>query len=66
MNLISWEEVGKNADSNWIVIDDKVIDPTSFMSKHPGGPAIIRNRAGKDVTRFFNNIGKILLYGRTF
>ena len=32
--------------SCWILLDSKVYDVTSFLSKHPGGAAIILKQAG--------------------
>ncbi|CAD8059453.1 unnamed protein product [Paramecium sonneborni] len=53
----TWQEVGQNAKNGWIVIGDSVYGPQGFLDSHPGGPAVIRNKAGKDVTRFFNEMG---------
>lgn len=35
------EEVRRNADLNWIIIEDLVYDLTDFMSIHPGGMDIL-------------------------
>lgn len=37
----------------WMAIDGKVYDVTSFVSKHPGGPAIVGG-CGKNATVLFN------------
>lgn len=38
----------------WVVIDGYVYDLTDFIKAHPGGPAIIENNAGKDVSAIFD------------
>ena len=37
----------------WIVIDGKVYDVTQWMSKHPGGEAVLLQRAGTDCSEPF-------------
>ncbi|KAM3129727.1 hypothetical protein pb186bvf_018118 [Paramecium bursaria] len=54
---ITWEEVAKNQNSNWIVIEDTVYDPSTYLDSHPGGPAVLQNRAGKDATQDFLDTG---------
>ena len=51
-------EVAKHSspDDCWVVIDGFVYNLTEFISAHPGGPAIIENNAGKDVTAIFGPI----------
>ena len=41
------------AEDCWMAIEGKVYDVTNFVSKHPGGKAIL-NGCGKDATIFFN------------
>ena len=36
-----------------IVIEDHVLDVTTFISEHPGGEQALLTRAGKDVTSAF-------------
>lgn len=50
-NLTS-EEVSKHNSRGdcWIVIDDKVYDVTSYISRHPASPDLIASRCGKDAT----------------
>lgn len=52
------EEVGKHnaVDDCWVVIDGYVYDLSDFIPSHPGGPAVIRANAGKDVTAMFEPI----------
>lgn len=42
----------KNGLSCWLILDGKVYDVTTFISKHPGGEAILRG-CGKDATQMF-------------
>jgi len=42
----------KNGLSCWLILDSKVYDVTSFITKHPGGEAILRG-CGKDATQMF-------------
>lgn len=55
---ISPLEVAKHdkIDDCWVVIDGYVYDLTDFISSHPGGPEIIKNNSGKDVTSIFSPI----------
>jgi cytochrome b involved in lipid metabolism len=48
MSSIHGAEVAKHNSkkSCWILLDSKVYDVTSFLSKHPGGAAIILKQAG--------------------
>lgn len=56
---ITWEEIALHdkTDNCWIVINDKVYDPTNFLINHPGGPQAILNLAGKDATNEFKKVG---------
>jgi cytochrome b involved in lipid metabolism len=49
------DDVAKHssADDCWLVIEDKVYEVSSYVSKHPGGKEIIRG-CGKDATVLFN------------
>lgn len=42
----------KNGLSCWLILDNKVYDVSSFITKHPGGEAILRG-CGKDATQMF-------------
>jgi fatty acid desaturase len=39
----------------WVSIDGRVYDLTKFVDRHPGGPLVIENMAGKDCTDAFMN-----------
>lgn len=41
-------------DDCWVVIDGYVYDLSDFIPSHPGGPAVIRANAGKDVSAVFD------------
>ncbi|CUS21752.1 LAQU0S03e09956g1_1 [Lachancea quebecensis] len=41
-------------DDCWVVIDGYVYDVTAFINQHPGGSAVIRGNAGKDVSAIFS------------
>lgn len=51
---ISRLNVKKNAA---IIIDNVVYDVSGFIEDHPGGPEILVNNAGKDVSETFHSIG---------
>ena len=40
-----------------VVVYDRVVDVTEFLSKHPGGSVSIASRAGKDITAIFEQMG---------
>ena len=46
----------KTTDSPWIIIHDKVYDVTEWLSKHPGGSAVLMDNAGLDATAPFENL----------
>ena len=50
------QEVAKHSkpDDCWVVINGYVYDLSDFIAVHPGGPAIIKANAGKDVSAIFN------------
>ena len=41
----------------WMIIDDKVLDVTSFLKEHPGGEQTILDFAGVDGTEAFDEVG---------
>jgi len=52
------EEVAKHTTKNdcWVILHDRVLDVTSFLSQHPGGELAILTFAGKDATSEFDMI----------
>merc|ERR1719161_2922427 len=52
------DEVSKhNTKSDcWVVVNDQVLDVTSFLKDHPGGELAIVTFAGKDASEEFNMI----------
>ncbi|CAK9033593.1 Cytochrome b5 (CYTB5) [Durusdinium trenchii] len=42
----------------WVALNGKVYDLSEFMDRHPGGPTTIVAWAGKDASKFFNEIHK--------
>ncbi|VDM38854.1 unnamed protein product [Toxocara canis] len=55
---INIEEVAKHntAASIWMIYEDKVLDITNFLDKHPGGDSILLEVAGQDGTSRFRDI----------
>ena len=55
MRAIDSKELGehRSEESCWMAIDGSVYDLTEFLSKHPGGKAIILKHSGKDATAIF-------------
>ncbi len=54
-----WSEVAEHnkEDDYWIVINNKVYNPTDYINDHPGGPIVITNISGKDATLKFEEAG---------
>jgi len=52
------EEVAKHNSkaSCWVILDNRVLDVTTFLGDHPGGELAILTFAGKDATEEFNMI----------
>jgi len=52
------EEVAKHnsKSSCWVILNDRVLDVTSFLGDHPGGELAILTFAGKDATEEFDMI----------
>lgn len=55
----TWEEVARHntAGNLWVVIEGKVYDLTKYINLHPGGPAPIVGKAGRDGTLSFQKAG---------
>merc|ERR1719188_2254299 len=55
---LTMDEVAKHTSKTdcWVVLGDKVLDVTSFLSQHPGGELAILTFAGKDATAEFDMI----------
>lgn len=55
MNIITMEEVEKHNEVNdcWVACNGLVYDVTSYINRHPGGKYVIKSKAGKEVTKFF-------------
>ena len=53
---ISLNEVKKHntKDNSWMIINNKVLDVTHWIDRHPGGNIIMKG-IGKDATNYFNN-----------
>ena len=58
---ISPEELAQHAseDSLWVVVNGNVYDLTPFYRKHPGGPDVVAEFAGKDATDRFEEAGHV-------
>merc|ERR1740116_152941 len=54
----SMEDVGKHTTKTdcWVVLHNRVLNVTSFLSEHPGGELAILTFAGKDATSEFDMI----------
>merc|ERR1711953_46826 len=54
----SMEEVAKHTTKTdcWVVLHNRVLDVTGFLSSHPGGELAILTFAGKDATAEFDMI----------
>ncbi|KAJ3215435.1 hypothetical protein HDU67_000419 [Dinochytrium kinnereticum] len=53
--LFHWEDVNQRVSlgAKWIIIDNTIYDIEGFIDKHPGGPSVLRNTVGLDVTKLF-------------
>ncbi|EAS33115.3 cytochrome b2 [Coccidioides immitis RS] len=58
VQLVSSQEIAAHSSFSdcWIVVDNEVWDVTSFVSKHPGGSAIILKYAGRDATKAYSEV----------
>ena len=57
---ISAAEVALHASQSdcWTIVDGKVYDVTSFISRHPGGADAIAKACGVDATKDFKSVKK--------
>ncbi|XP_077615126.1 fatty acid desaturase 2-like protein FADS2B [Crocuta crocuta] len=55
LNVYSWQEIQKHNQETdqWLVINRKVYDVTSWANRHPGGRRILNHYAGEDATDVF-------------
>merc|ERR1711920_682820 len=58
MSAYTKEEVAKHTTKTdcWVILNDKVLNVTNFLSQHPGGELAILTFAGKDATEEFDMI----------
>ena len=57
--FISLATMGKHADREdvWMSIHGKVYDITKYLEDHPGGEEVLLDRAGKEATEDFEDVG---------
>jgi cytochrome b involved in lipid metabolism len=55
--MIDSEELAKHQQEGdlWVAVRGKVYDVSEFINRHPGGVAILKAVAGKDVTQEFES-----------
>ncbi|XP_036282416.1 fatty acid desaturase 2-like protein FADS2B isoform X2 [Pipistrellus kuhlii] len=55
LNLYSWQEIQRHNQEadQWLVINRKVYDVTSWADRHPGGHRVLHHYAGEDATDVF-------------
>ena len=41
----------------WVLVNGKVYDLSKYYKKHPGGPDIIEENAGTDVSKIYKDAG---------
>ncbi|XP_012602097.1 fatty acid desaturase 2-like protein FADS2B [Microcebus murinus] len=58
LNMYTWQEIQRhNQDADqWLVINRKVYNVTSWANRHPGGRRILKHYAGEDATDVFKAI----------
>ncbi len=59
VGVVSYEQMRAHSTQEdcWMEIDGLVYDLTEFMNEHPGGPAILLERAGKVASHAFKTVG---------
>jgi len=52
-------ELEKHSDKSdvWTTINGKVYNVTKYLDEHPGGEEVLMERAGKDATEDFEDVG---------
>jgi cytochrome b involved in lipid metabolism len=57
--LITYAELANHSTEEdcWVLLNGVVYDITPFLSEHPGGPNVVTNLAGDDITEAFNDQG---------
>ena len=55
----TWQEIGLHTslEDMWIVINGEIYDVSIFNQEHPGGYKTLKERAGRDATKAFENVG---------
>lgn len=55
----SVQEVNKHNQPNdlWVIYQNKVLNITSFLYTHPGGPDLLLEHKGSDITFSFDDMG---------
>ena len=55
----TFEEIQKHnhSKSTWLILHNKVYDLTKFLEEHPSGEEVLREQAGGDATKNFEDIG---------
>jgi len=57
--LITYAELSNHSTEEdcWVLLNGIVYDITPFLAEHPGGPNVVTNLAGDDITEAFNDQG---------
>jgi len=59
MTTITLQEVAKHNKNGdlWLAIRGKVYNVSAFLGEHPGGEEVLRDVAGKEATKDFDDVG---------
>lgn len=52
------------ADDAWLILDGRIYDVSHFVEDHPGGPELLLNHAGGDISEQFDAIHRHSPYAR--
>mmetsp|Transcript_11817 Transcript_11817/g.36506 ORF Transcript_11817/g.36506 Transcript_11817/m.36506 type:complete len:135 (+) Transcript_11817:31-435(+) len=57
--FISMADLAKHSkrEDVWLAIHDKVYSISKYLDEHPGGEEVLMDRAGKDATEDFEDVG---------